>query len=59
MAREFLHCREPNALRFVSTRFPLWPAGRQDAPAKVNELLLGRVDAEGTNDIARLFCGCS
>ena len=49
VADELLELRQLHALRPVGDRFLVRPAGRRDASAEVDELLLRNVDAEGTN----------
>ena len=49
---ERLELRELYALRLVIDRLPVGPARRGDAPAKVVELLLRDVDAEGADRVA-------
>src|SRR5262245_48254708 len=51
---DFLEFSELIALRAISDRFLVRPAGRCDASAEIDELLVRYVDAEGTNCI-----GCS
>src|SRR5262249_36446987 len=51
VACELLGRRERHALRCVRDRLFFGPAGRLDASAEVDELLLGEVDAERTNGL--------
>ena len=52
VARQLLGRRELHALRRSATSLLFGPAGRQDAAAKIVELLLRNVDAKGTDRLA-------
>src|ERR1700722_19163483 len=48
MANEFLNRRQLDALRCIRDRFARGPPRRLDAPAEVDERLLGKADVEGS-----------
>jgi hypothetical protein len=47
--REFAHCRELHALRYIRYRFPLRSQCRADAPAEVADRRVGKVDVQRTD----------
>ena len=57
VAHELLKLRELHALRPVIDRLAVGPPRRGDAPAQVDELLLGNVDAERTD--CAVLAGCT
>ena len=53
VAGELLKLPKLNTLRAITDRLHVGPAGRGDAPAQIDELLVGNVDMERANGIAR------
>jgi hypothetical protein len=56
-AGELLHGRERHALGVIVDRLPLGPPGRLDAPAQLDQILVGEADLEGTDRGGRLVFG--
>jgi hypothetical protein len=57
VAGELLHGRERHALGVIVDRLPLGPPGRLDAPAQLDQILVGEADLEGTDRGGRLVFG--
>src|SRR5262245_17070487 len=57
VAHELLKLRQLRALRFIRDRLPVGPAGRRNAPAEIDELLLRDIDLERPNCVVVGCCG--